>query len=75
MKTFIIEATFEDCNKNQQSIIIGKTLAKDSIEAYENMCNKYKNKNEYEIARLHNDGNSVHYVEFFYHDLDEMETI
>lgn len=75
MKTFIIEATFEDCNKNQQSIIIGKTLAKDKIEAYENMCNKYKNKNEYEIARIHNDNNSVHYVEFFYHDLDEMETI
>ena len=75
MKTFIIEATFENNNAEQCSVIIGKSLAKDKIEAYENMCNKYKNKNEYEISRLHNGGNSVHYVEFFYHDLDEMETI
>ena len=31
MKTFIIEATFEDRNENQQSIIIGKTLANDRL--------------------------------------------
>lgn len=75
MKTFIIEATFENNNAEQCSVIIGKTLAKDRIEAYENMLKKYKNKNEYEIATIHNDNNSVHYVEFFYHDLDKMEII
>ena len=50
MKTFIIEATFEDRNENQQSIIIGKTLAKDRLEAYSNMCKKYKTENEYAIS-------------------------
>ena len=44
MKTFIIEATFEDRNENQQSIIIGKTLAKDKIEAHKNMCKNIKQK-------------------------------
>ena len=74
MKTLIIEATFEDRNENQQSIIIGKTLAKDKIEAHKNMCKKYKTENEYAILRMR--GHSfVGDVEFFYHDLDEMETI
>ena len=74
MKTFIIEATFEDRNENQQSIIIGKTLAKDKIEAYSNMCKKYKTENEYAILRMLGHSFVVD-VEFFYHDLDEMETI
>ena len=74
MKTFVIEATFENNNAEQCSIIIGKTLAKDKIEAYSNMCKKYKTENEYAILRML--GHSfVGDVEFFYHDLDEMETI
>ena len=51
-----------------------KTLAKDRLEAYSNMCKKYKTENEYAILRML--GHSfVGDVEFFYHDLDEMETI
>ena len=74
MKTFIIEATFEDRNENQQSIIIGKTLAKDRLEAYSNMCKKYKTENEYAILRML--GHSfVGDVGFYYHNLDEMETV
>ena len=74
MKTFIIEATFEDRNENQQSIIIGKTLANDRLEAYSNMCKKYKTENEYAILRML--GHSfVGDVEFYYLNLDEMETI
>ena len=74
MKTFIIEATFEDRNENQQSIIIGKTLAKDRLEAYSNMCKKYKTENEYTILRMLGPS-FVGDVEFYYHNLDEMETI
>ena len=74
MKTFIIEATFEDGNENQQSIMIGKTLAKDSGQAYANMCKKYNTESEYSILRILGYG-FVSDVEFFYHDLDEMETM
>ncbi len=74
MKTFIIEATFEDHNGVQCSIIIGKTLAKDSIEAYTNMCRKYNTQSVYSILRLLGH-ESANHVEFFYIDLDEIETI
>ena len=74
MKIFIIEATFEDNNEIQHSIIVGKTLAKDRIEAYTNMCKKYNTENEYSILRLLG-YKLINDVEFYYHDIDEMETI
>lgn len=76
MKTFIIELTFNSCyNDNNISIILGKTVAKDELEAHENICKKFNTESHWEIAKLYNDGYSVNDVEIFYYNFDEMETI
>ena len=39
------------------------------------LYDKYKVKSENNLARILNDGQTAYYVEFFFHDIDKMETI